>query len=247
MTLDLVALIIVAFLALFGALSGFSKQVAQAIAGVVAIVAAGPAGSFFGEGMAHSLKSSLTVGIVAATIVAFILIYIVVRLVLTAMIKRLIQGKDPENRSADRALGLMLAVAKGALAIWIGASAATFVENNLVLNGKKYTFTPKDSQLVAFSRRFNFIEMLQFSNGRDLALAAKVANDPKQAEKLKADPDYVALMKDPRFRKLASGDAWKTALETGDVRGLMQSNEFVELLQDARLSHSLERLAERGY
>lgn len=246
MTLDLVALIILAFLALFGALSGFSKQVAQAIAGVAAIVAARPAGSFFGEAMAHGLKSSLTVGIVAATIVSFIVIYLVVRLVLTAMLKRLLAGKDPENRSADRALGLLLAITKGALAIWIGASAATFVENNLVLNGKKYTFTPKDSQLVAFSRKFNFIELLQFGNGRELALAAKVASDPKQAEKLKGDPDYAALMKDPRFKKLVQGDAWKTALETGDVRGLMQSNEFVELLQDARLSHSLERLAERS-
>eukprot|EP01041_Mallomonas_annulata_P035059 gene35059-57944_t len=77
--------------------------------------------------------AGLTVGVVAATIVSFVLIYLVVRLVLTAIIKRLISGKDPANRSADRFLGFGLAGAKAALMVWIGASAATFVENNLVL------------------------------------------------------------------------------------------------------------------
>jgi hypothetical protein len=163
------------------------------------------------------------------------------------MLKRMLEGKDPERpRSTDRTLGLLLGALKAATIIWIGASAATFIENNLVLNGRKYTFTPKDSKLMAFSRQFNFIETLQFSGGKDLALAAKVASDPRQADKLKDDPDYAALMKDSRFKKLIAGDAWKKALETGDVRGLMQTNDFVELIQDGRMSHHLERLAERA-
>lgn len=243
MTLDLIALLLIGLFALFGMLSGFSKQVAQAIAGIAAVTAAVPGGRIFGEAMAQALKSGLTVGVVAATIVSFVLIYLVVRLIITAFLKRLLSGKDKDNRAPDRMLGLMLAAVKAAAMLWIGASAATFVENNLVLNGKKYTFTPKDSKLVALSRQFNFIELVQFSGGKELALAAKVADDPKAAAKLKDDPDYLALMKDARFRRLVASDAWKKALETGDVRGLMANNELVELIQDARMNHHLERLA----
>ncbi len=243
MTLDLIALGAIALFALWGALSGFSKQVAQAVAGIGGVLAAAPAGRFFAEPMAKALQSSLTVGVVAATIVSFIVVYLAVRLVLTAILKRLLAGKDPQNRSADRVLGFGLAGLKTAVAIWIGLSAATFVENNLVLAGKKYTFTPKDSKLVALARRYNFIETVQFSGAKDLALAAKLASDPKAAQKLKDDPDYAALMKDSRFRQVIQTDAWKKALESGDVRGLMQSNQLVELIQDPKMSHHLERLA----
>lgn len=247
MTFDVLVLGLVAFFAVFGAFSGFSKQVAQALAGIAGVAAAIPCGRFFAEPVAKALQTtSLTVGVVAATIVSFVVIYLVVRLVLTALIKRLISGKDPENRSADRFLGFGLAGTKAALMVWIGASAATFVENNLVLAGKKYTFTPKDSQVVAFSRKFNFIEQVQFQGGRELALAAKVANDPKAAQNLKDDPDYVALMKDSRFRRVLQTDAWKKALETGDIRGLMANNDLVELIQDSKMSHHLERLADRA-
>lgn len=243
MTLDLIALGALAFFALWGAFSGFARQVAQAVAGVGAVIAAAPAGRFFAEPMARALQSSLTVGVVVATVVSFIAVYLLVRLVLTLILRRLLAGKDPQNQSSDRLLGFGLAAAKASVAIWIGLSAATFVENNLVLAGRKYTFTPKDSKLVALARRYNFIETVQFSGAKDLVLAAKRAGDAKAAQKLKDDPDYAALMKDSRFRQVLQTDAWKKALESGDVRGLMQNNQLVELIHDPKMNHHLERLA----
>lgn len=243
MTLDLIALGALALFALWGAFSGFARQVAQAVAVVGAVLAAAPAGRFFAEPMARAIQSSLTVGVVVATIVAFIAVYLFVRLILTLMLRRLLAGKDPQNRSADRALGFCLGGAKTAVALWIGLSAATFVENNLVLAGRKYTFTPKDSRLVALARRFNFIETVQFSGAKDLVLAARLADDPKAAQKLKDDPDYAALMKDPRFRQVLQTDVWRKALESGDVRGLMQNNQLVELIHDPKMNRHLERLA----
>lgn len=243
MTLDLIALGVVAFIAIWGAFSGFARQVAQAVAGLAAVIAAAPAGRFFAEPMAKALQSSLTVGVVVATIVAFLAIYLLGRLLVTLMLRRLLSGKDAKNRSADRTLGFLLGLTKAAVTLWIGLSAATFVENNLVLAGRKYTFTPKDSKLTALARQYNFIEVVQFSGAKDLALAAKVASDPKAASKLKEDPDYLALMKDSRFQKVLQGDAWKKALETGDVRALMQNNQLVELIHDPKMNHRLERLA----
>ena len=139
-----------------------------------------------------------------------------------------------------------LPISKTAVALWIGLSAATFIENNLVLAGKKYTFTPQDSKLVVLARRYNFIQTVQFSGAKDLVLAAKVARDPQEAARLKDNPDYAALMKDSRFRQVVQGDAWKKALESGDVRGLMQNNQFVELIHDPKMNQRLERLAEQA-
>ena len=66
MTLDLIALSVVAFIAIWGAFSGFARQVAQAIAGIAAVAAATPLGRFFAEPMSKALQSSLTVGVVVA-------------------------------------------------------------------------------------------------------------------------------------------------------------------------------------
>lgn len=246
MTLDLLALGALALFAIWGAFSGFARQVAQAVAGLGAVIAAAPGGRLFAEPMAKAIQSSLTVGVVVATIVCFIFVYLIVRAILTAILRRLLSGKDPKNRSADRTLGFLLGGAKTAVALWIGLSAATFIENNLVLAGRKYTFTPQDSKLVVLARQYNFIETVQFSGAKDLVLAAKVASDPKEAARLKDNPDYAALMKDPRFRQVVQGDAWKKALLSGDVRGLMQNNQLVELIHDPKMNDRLERLAEQA-
>lgn len=246
MTLDLVVLIAVVIFATWGAFTGFARQIAQAIAGVGAFFLAGPAGRFFGEAVAKGLSTSLTVGVVVATVLAFALIYVLARLVLTMLLRRLLAGKDPDNRSADRALGFGLGGLKAAFLAFVGVSAATFVENNLVLAGKKYTFTPRDSVVVKFAREHNLLELLQFSGAHDFAKVAKLSQDPKAAAKLKDDPDWVALMKDSRFRQAINSEGLKQALETGDVRALLKSNQVVELIHDPKALHHLERLGDRA-
>jgi hypothetical protein len=114
-----------------------------------------------------------------------------------------------------------------------------------VLNGRKFTFTPRDSKVFAFTRDFNVIETLQFADGKDLALAAKVASDPTSASRIKEDPDYVELMKDNRFKNLVTSPAFKKAIESGDVRALMQNEALLELVRDPKQNHRIERLAER--
>lgn len=246
MTLDLVVLIAVAIFATWGAFTGFARQVAQALAGVGAFVAAGPCGRFFAQPLAQQLKTSLTVGVVVATVISFVLIYVLARLVLTLLLRRLLAGRDPENRRADRALGFVLGGLKAALLAYVGISAATFVENNLVLAGKKYTFTPKDSALVKLAREYNLVELLQFQGAHDFAKVAKLAQDPKAAAKLKDDPDWGALMRDKRFRDALNTEGLKQALETGDVRSLLRSNEVVELIHDPKALHHLERVSDRA-
>ncbi len=249
MTFDLLALGAVALFALWGAFTGFARQVGQAAAGVAAFMLSLPVGTALSGPAAAALKSSLTVGTVAATVGAFVVIYLVVRAVLTAMIKKLLARREEdgsESHAADRGMGFGLGGLKAAAVVWLGVSAATFIEDQLVLNGRRFSFTPRDSQAMRWGRAHNLIELFQFSGGRELALAGKLAADPTAAAKLKDDPDYAALMKDSRFKQLVHGAAWKKALETGDVRALMQNEQLLQLTRDPKLRPHVERLAERA-
>ncbi len=249
MTLDLLALGLVALFALWGAFTGFARQVAQAVAVVAAFTLAVPAGNLLAPTVANALKATLTVGAVAGTVAAFAVIYLGVRAVLTNVVKKLLAKKDEdggENHSTDRAMGFGLATLKAVFLVWVTLSAATFVEKNLVLNGRRFEFTPRDSRVAELVRGFNLIEKFQFAGGKDLALAAKLASDPSAAAKLKDDPDYAALMKDARFKYLVASPAWKTALNTGDVTALMQSQPLLELVRDGKTRPHIERLAQQA-
>ncbi len=242
MNLDLVVLVAVGVFAFLGALSGFARQVAQAAGLVLAFVGAAPLGSAAGAWAAARLSTSLTVGVVLATVVAFLLVYGVVRFLLTALVRRLLAGKDPGNRGADRGLGALLGALKAASFAFIGLCAATFVEQNVSIAGRRFTLTPRDSVLVPLARSYNLIEHLQFSGARTLARALKVASDPEVAAALKQDPDYQALLKDPRFKALLAHQGLAGLLGSADLAGLMRSGKAGELVDDPKVRERLERL-----
>ncbi len=237
-------LILVGIFALFGAASGFARQVGQAAAAVAAFVGAGPAGRHLGDFAASKLSSSLTVGVVIATVVSFVLIYLVVRSVLTLIIRRVIAGDEPESRSGDRVLGALLGATKAAGITYLALCAATFLENNLVVAGKKFSVTPKGSVLVPLARRYNVLEYQQFAGAASLAKLLKALRDPQKAATLKNDPDLAALMKDPRFAGLANQKGLQQALETGDLHALLSSNQVVELIRDPSLRKHIERISD---
>lgn len=245
-TFDLVALGLVGIFAVWGFFTGFSRQVAAAVAALAAFAAAAPGGRFFAQPVAGWLKSSLTVGTVCATVLVFFVVWLVVRLVLTAFLRGLLAGKDGQRRGLDRGLGFALGGGKAAAVIFVGVCAAVFLENNLVVAGRRFAIAPKDSVLVRWARQANVLEYLQFSGVHDLAKVAKLSHDPQAAAKLKGDPDYAALMADPRFRGLVDQGALKKALETGDLRGLLKNNSVVELINDPKMARHLERLGDRA-
>lgn len=242
-TFDLVALLLVATFAVWGFFTGFSRQVAAAVATVAAFAAAGPGGRFFAEPVAQQLKASLTAGTVVATLIVFFLVWLVVRLVLTALLRGLLAGKEGQRRALDRGLGFALGGSKTFAIIFVGVCAAIFLENNLVIAGRRFAIAPKDSFLVRWARNFNLVEHLQFSGVHDLITVAKMSGDPKGAAKLKGNQDYAALLADPRFRQVVSEDGMRKALETGDVQALLKLNGVVELINDPKAMRRLERLS----
>ena len=244
MTLDLLVLGLVLLSAIWGAFTGAARQIAQYVALVIGGIAAAPGGHFFAQPVAARMGTSLGLGVIIATVLTFIVVFVTVRLIVRVVVKRLITGQKEEGRGRDRALGFLLAGVRMTVFAYLALCVLAFVENNVVVAGKKLGFTPKDSVIFPFVRSNNLLEYQQFSGSRDLLKLAKTATSPGEAAALARDSDFAALMNDPRFKKLISTDAMKKALQTGDVRAMFESNAIVEALQDDTMMRKIERAAE---
>ncbi len=245
MNLDWVVLGLVAFFGLWGLFSGAATQIARALGLVVAYAAAGPAGQFVGLPISHYLSTSLTVGTVLGTVACFVFIYAVVHVISTALLRRFFNG-GPESgrRGLDRVLGGLLGALKAAAVLYVALCAATFLESNVSIAGKRLAFTPKNSLLMKYVRQYNLLELQQFGGVHDLIKAVKVAGDPKIMATYKDDPAFDLMQRDARFKALLSSDAMKKAFASSDVRTLLGNNQVVELLQDPRAMERIERIAE---
>jgi len=243
-TLDFVILGAALLFAVWGFFSGAAKQIAVFVAGIAAWAAAGPLGHFFGPMLTKRLATSAFVGVVLASLAAFAVVLVVVQLLATRVILRVLAGRDPDSRAIDRVLGVVLGGGKVLAVMYVALCAMSFLEQNVVIMGKKLAFTPKDSQLMELVRRYNLLELQQFSGATDLAKVAQLTKDPKAAQRLKESPDFAALSKDARFGRVLNAAALQKALETGDVRALIGSNDVVELIQDPDIARRLERLTQ---
>jgi membrane protein required for colicin V production len=243
-TPDLALLGLVLAFALWGAFQGFARQVAQSIAAVGAWFAAGPAGDFFGPIVADKAHVSLMIGIVLATFVSFIVVFVLVRLVFTLLLRRILAGRNPDNRNLDRTLGFLMGGAKVAALAWVIVCALSFVEDNVTIQGKKFGFVPKDSLAFSLARKYNLFEMSQFAGVTDVVRVAGMQADPKKGSKLKGNPDFQALLKDSRFAAALDTPAMKKALGGGDTRALLKNDGLLELLQDPLAMQRISRIAE---
>lgn len=244
MTLDLVLVGLVFFFAFWGALQGAARQVAQTIAGIAAWVVAGPAGNFFAAPAATAIHSSLATGTVFATFASFIVLFVFLRYLLTAILRRIIAGKDPENRSADRVIGFLLGAGKISVLIWLVLCALSFIDDNVVISGKRLPLVPKDSVAFQLAHTHNLFELSQFSGVKDVLRVARLQSDPKKQARLKGDLDFQALQRDPRFTSLLATPELKKALGSDDSRALLQNNQLLQLLQDPTAMRRISRIAE---
>lgn len=245
MNLDYAVLGAIGVFFVLGLFSGAATQLGRAVGLAVAYLAAGPAGAFVGLPISHALTTSLSLGTVLGTIGSFLVIYVVVHLVSTAIFRRFLTGGPEGGRGGlDRFLGGVLGALKAAAVIYIALCAATFLESNVAIAGKRLSFAPKDSLLVKYVKHYNLLELQQFGGVHDLIKAVKVAHDPAISSKYKDDPDFVVLQRDPRWKALLASEPLKKALESADVRALLANNQVVELLQDSRAMDRVERIAD---
>ncbi|MBZ4415636.1 CvpA family protein [Myxococcus sp. RHSTA-1-4] len=250
MVLDLTILGLVLFFGIIGAVTGASRQVANMVGLAVAYFASSRLGPILGPRLAESLGGPLFVGIILGSVLVFVCVWLAVRYALGALLVRMLgTGKHSEDRSVDRLLGFILGGAKLAVIAWVALSAMTFFEQHVVVAGKRFGVSTKDSLAVGLARRFNLFEMTQFSQVGNLVRVANAAADPEKAARLQDDPAYKALRKDPRFQRLLQDQKLKQALARGDTAALLRNDLVLQLIQDrdvaARLGAAV-RAAERG-
>lgn len=245
MTIDLALISLIMFFALLGALSGAAKQIANLVSLVAAYLCARPLGDLLGPRIALEFKMSLSVAIVAGTMFFFIVVMVATRLLLTLFLKRLFAGGDPDSRTVDRLLGLILGGMKVTLLVWFFLCALSFVEENVSIAGKKIGVAPKDSVAFKLAKTWNIFELQQFAPVRDLIDVAQALGDPNRASKLKTDPAFLRLQKDPRFKEAMAQQNLDKAFENGDYRALLKSTAVMKLIQDPTAAEQLKAAADK--
>jgi membrane protein required for colicin V production len=244
MAIDLIILGLVLFFALVGAFTGAARQIAHMVGMAVAWFVSRRLGPVVGPKLADSLGAAQFIGVLVGTALIFIVVLVAVRYALGALLKRVMTGKDPDNRGPDRAIGFVLGGAKVAVLAYALVSALTFVEQHVVVAGKKLGLSPKDSRAFGFAREHNLFEMTQFAPLKDFVRVAQASTDPAQAAKLQNDPAYKALRQDPRFQRALKDDALRRSLEQGDTRALLRSNLILQLIQDPEFAARLGAAAQ---
>jgi membrane protein required for colicin V production len=235
-TIDLVILGAVLLFGIIGAITGAARQIAHSVAMVAAYASARPLGSLLGARAAASLQVSVVIGTVLVTIATFLLVLVLLRYALTALLRRLMSGDDPEDRSVDRMLGFTLGGLKVAAMFYVVLSGLTFAEEYVSVAGKKLGVSPKDSAAFALARNYNLFEYVQFSGVRDLVQVAKASRDPQHSRKLQANASFKALRKDPRFQKAVNDPEVLKAAAEGDFQALLKNTAILQLVQDPKMA-----------
>jgi membrane protein required for colicin V production len=230
--IDLTIACVVLFFALLGAYTGAAKQIAHLVGLVAAYFVSRRLGSVVGPRLAEALGTPLLIGVVLGSMLLFIFTLVVVRYALGALLQRVMRGRDPNNRGLDRAIGFVIGGGKVAFIAYVLLSALSFVEQHVVVAGKRLNTSPRDSRAFGFVREHNLFEMTQFAPLKDFVRVVQASTDPDKAAQLQNDPAYKALRQDPRFQRALKDDSLRRALEEGDSRALLRSNLILQLIQD---------------
>ncbi len=246
LVIDLLILSLVLVFAAVGAFQGAVRQLAQLAAIAAGYFCSRPLGRAFGPSLAQSTHVPILFGELAATILVFIAVTVAVRLLLTGVIRSLTRWRNPGR--LDRGLGFLLGGLKIILIAYVVTSALSFVEDNVSWGGRRLGLSPADSVAFAVVRRYNLFELFQYRPVQDLVRIAQSLNDPVKAARLRQDAAFKALAEDPLFGRTLANDSTQRALEAGDTRALLRSDDVLKLLQtpamEARLKAASDALHE---
>ncbi len=244
MNVDLALGVAIGVFAIWGAFSGAARQLAQAAAAVAAWLIASPLGELGGALASKQLKVGLFAGTMIATLCAFVLIFLSVRLAVTAVLKRVLEGKDNQRKGLDRALGFLLGGTKALLIGFVALCALSFVEQNVSVFGQKLDLSPKSSIAMQLAKEHNLFELAHKSELDGLARVLKMSKDPSQAKKLEQSSEFQQLKKNPRFAAIANQQQlWERLLAGGDAKGVLSNDALMQLLQDGDAMKKIDALA----
>jgi hypothetical protein len=229
LTVDLSVLLILVLAAAAGALAGALRQVFLALGAVAGWAAvrfgAGPAGQLLERTLSPPLARAVAVPVL------FVLAFSSVALV-GRMLRRRATGV---GGALDRALGALLGGGQAALVSWLALAA-------LDLAGARLPRTLQAqlarSDLAALVREHDALGPWRRPAEQALSTLLSLAQDPRAAPRLAADPELGALLGDRRVQEIVSGRLpgrpGVEPLRTPEALQLLADPEFRERLEQAQ-------------
>ena len=237
MTIDLVAVALLALAAASGSFSGALHQLVHLGGMGVGWLAAWNLGPPIARGLARWLPQT------AARGAAGILLFLGFSILAAWLGHRLLATKrvsEALRSPPDRGLGALLGGAKAALAIWVALSALAIAGGRVSLG--RFALDGAGSDLAALAHRHNLLTTWSPVTSRALERLLSELRDPRERRRLAEDPGVRRLLSDPRMRTFLDG-APGGAQGTGDREELERARKALEVLDDPEVRALLERLA----
>lgn len=242
MNLDYALLLIVGVFALWGAFTGFARQLASVVAAIAGWFAAKPTGEVWAPVFVKATGWSEKLSTLATTVITFIVIYLLVRWLVTTVVRRVLAGKDPDNRTLDRVLGFIASGAKIFGLVWVALSALAYVEKHVSIQGRRPFSLPSDSRAVKWVRENNLFDYLGTTVEPSLPKLLEGIS-VRDAVSLQKNPHFIALRKNPLFMPLLNDSKVQSAVEKGQWSELAQNPTVQRALADPDVLEHLRGLA----
>jgi hypothetical protein len=246
---DALAIILVAFGALWGLLHGAIRQIASFLGWVVAIALPYFFAAFVGHFISDQFDTPYVIGLVIAGVVLGLAGQILARVVfflIRKLVRRLFAtastiGRDEEEKKeareerfegglSDHILGAIIGGGKWAFGLWVLLSSVAILSRPLHARG--YALGVERSAAFELADRHNALALLWKQDFRKLDEALRRLSDVRRITDKKAQDAANALAKDERVRKLMSDDRLREALRKGEVKALLESPEVIALVTD---------------
>lgn len=163
MSLDLLALLLVAAGAVVGALAGALRQVVRLLALALAAVLAPRLAPRLADGLGRLLPERAAAGAVAVAL-AFAALFLGLWLVGRVLLRLL--ASEAEKGGADRGFGALLGGLQAALAAWMVVSLLALWGRPVGAPG--FRLDPAEGQVGALVERFNLVELVAPAEARAL-------------------------------------------------------------------------------
>jgi membrane protein required for colicin V production len=236
-TIDLVAVALLAVAAASGSFSGALHQLVHLGGMVVGWLAAWHLGPPIARSLSRWLPQT------AARGAAGVLLFLGFSILAAWIGHRLLATKrvsDAVRSPPDRGLGALLSGAKAALTIWIALSALALVGGRVSLG--RFALDGAGSDLAALAHRHNLLTTWSPVTSRALERLLTDLRDPKERRRLAEDPGVRRLLSDPRMRTFLDGVPGQPQ-QPSDREELERARRALEVLDDPEVRALLERLA----
>ncbi len=249
MWIDVGAILIILFYSVLGLFQGIIAQVFRLIGLVLVFFYIRFVAEPVGQWLAVRLDLNAIVAYYLALIAGSLVVYAACALLGKAIHKMLVSGAEAP-KTLDRALGLALGFAKGAIVAFLVVCMMDMIPPERLGGWPRLQGQVKASGLIARAHPWNPLPELRFL--ADVDDYKKLFDDPEAQRIFQAQPAFVRLQdnpkvrdafSDPGLRMLVAQKKWAEVLRNEKVLALVFDRDVRKLANDLRPKAALDEAA----